>query len=105
MEVARQQGGGFRHYQPRRIDYGQDEVGANGINAEQQAEADLIYQRIRGAFDDEAKRLAQLMASKETRHLFGETEYQVRDGVHGLGAQVLEAAADERIKKGGLSRS
>ncbi len=75
------------------------------LNAEQQAEADRIYQRIQGAFLDEARRLSQLMASKETRNLFGETEYQVRDGVHGLGAQVLEATADERIKKGGLSGS
>ena len=75
------------------------------LNEAQRAEAELIYQRIRGAFDEEARRLAQLMASKETRHLFGETEYQIRDRVHALGAEVLEAAADERIKKGGLSRS
>ena len=75
------------------------------LDAEQQAEADRIFERIQGAFIEEARRLAQLMASKETRHLFGETEYQVRDGVHSLGAQVLETAADERIKKGGLSRS
>ena len=75
------------------------------LSAEQQAEAELIYQRIRGAFDDEARRLAELMAGKETRHLFGETEYQIRDRVHALGAQVLEAVAQERIKKGGLSRS
>lgn len=75
------------------------------LNEGQQAEAELIYQRIRGAFDEEARRLAQLMAAKETRHLFGETEYQVRDGVHGLGAEVLEAAAEVRVKKGGLSRS
>ena len=73
------------------------------LSAEQQAEAVLIYERIRGAFDDEARRLAELMASKETRQLFGETEYQVRDRVHALGAHVLEAAAQERVKKGGLS--
>lgn len=75
------------------------------LNEAQQAEAEQIYQRIRSAFDDEARRLAQLMASKETRHIFGQTEYQVRDRVHALGAQVLEATAEERIKKGGLSRS
>jgi len=75
------------------------------LNAVQQGEAEAIYQRIRGAFDDEARRIAQLMASKETRCLFGETEYEVRDRVHALGAQALEAAADERVKKGGLSRS
>ena len=75
------------------------------LDVEQQAEADRIFERLQGPFLDEARRLSQLMASKETRQLFGETEYQVRDGVHGLGAQVLAAAADERVKKGGLSRS
>ena len=75
------------------------------LDADQQAEAELIYERIRGAFDEEARRLATLMASKETRHIFGETEYQIRDRVHALGAQVLAATAQERIKKGGLSGS
>lgn len=77
----------------------------SALNAEQQAEADLIYERIRGAFDEEARRLAELMASKETRHIFGETEYQVRDRVHALGAEVLAATAEERVKKRGLSGS
>ena len=75
------------------------------LSAEQKAEAELIYERIRGAFDEEARRLAELMASKETRHIFGETEYQIRDRVHALGAEVLAAAAAERVKKGGLSGS
>ena len=75
------------------------------LNAEQQAEAELIYERIRGAFDEEARCLAALMASKETRHIFGETEYEIRDRVHALGAQVLEAAAQEWVKKGRLSGS
>ena len=75
------------------------------LNAEQQAEAAVIYERIRGAFDEEARRLAELMASKETRHIFGETEYQIRDRVHALGAEVLTATAEERVKKGRLSGS
>ena len=45
------------------------------------------------------------MASKETRNLFGETEYQIRDRVHALGAEVLAATAEERVKKGRLSGS
>ncbi len=69
------------------------------LNAEQQAEADLIYERIRGAFDEEARRLAELMASKETRQIFGETEYQIRDRVHALGAEVLAATAAGAGKK------
>jgi hypothetical protein len=75
------------------------------LNEDQQAEAEAVYQRIRGAFDEEARRLASLMASKEIRQLFGESEYQIRDRVHALGSQVLEAVAQERIKKGGLSGS
>lgn len=75
------------------------------LNAEQQAEADRIFERLQGPFQEEARRIAQLMASKETRHLFGQTEYEVRDRVHALGAEALAAAADERVKKGGLSRS
>jgi len=75
------------------------------LSVEQQAEAELIYERIRGAFDEEARRLAELMAAKETRHIFGETEYQIRDRVHALGAEVLAATAEERVKKRGLSGS
>ena len=75
------------------------------LSIEQQREAEAIYQRIRGAFDEEARRMAELMASKDTAHIFGETEFEVRDRVHELGATVFEATAEERVKKGGVSRS
>jgi hypothetical protein len=75
------------------------------LNADQQAEAELIFERIHGLFAAEARRLAELMASKETRHMFGETEYQVRDQVHALAAEVLAATAAVRVKKGRLSGS
>lgn len=65
---------------------------------QQQAEEERIYQQIRGAFDAEARHLAHLMASKPTHELFGQTEFQIRDRVHELGAQVLQAAAQERTK-------
>jgi hypothetical protein len=71
----------------------------------QQANADRIYERIRGAFDDEARRLSALLASKEDSQLLGDTEFEVRERVHALGAEALEATADERSKKGGLSGS
>lgn len=70
------------------------------LNPEQEAQAEVIYQRIKDAFDAEARRLARLMASKEDRQLLGDTEFQVRDRVHTLGAQVLETALDERKKRG-----
>lgn len=70
------------------------------LNAEQEAEAERIYERLEAAFDQERMRMARLMASKGNHELFGQTEYEVRDGVHELGARVLETAAEERQKKG-----
>ena len=70
------------------------------LSAEQEAQAQAIFHRLKERFDSEALRLAQLMASKDDAHLLGDTEFQVRDRVHDLGAQVLQIALDER-KKGG----
>ena len=70
------------------------------LSAEQEAQAQAIYQRLKDAFDAEAQRLSRLMAGKDDPHLLGDTEFQVRDRVHALGAQVLQIALDER-KKGG----
>ena len=50
-------------------------------------------------------RIARLMACKGNSELFGQTEFELRDQVHDLGAKALEAAADERQKKGRIRRS
>jgi hypothetical protein len=70
------------------------------LNEEQEAESQRIYERLRGAFDEDLKLMARLMASKPNHQLFGKTEFELRDRVHQLGARVLETAADERQKKG-----
>lgn len=70
------------------------------LSDEQEAKAQTIFSRIRERFDAEALQLARLMASKEDKDLLGDTEFQVRDRVHELGAHVLQIALDER-KKGG----
>lgn len=75
------------------------------LDAEQQAEADQIFERLRPVFEAEARRMATLLASKDDAHLFGQTEYELRDRVHALGAEALEATAAARSKKGGLSGS
>lgn len=75
------------------------------LNDEQEAEAQRIYERLRGAFDEELKTMARFMASKPNSQLFGQTEFELRDRVHELGARVLETAADERQKKGRIRRS
>jgi hypothetical protein len=70
------------------------------LNAEQEAQAEAIYRRLKETFDSEARRLARLMAGKDDGQLLGDTEFQVRDRVHALGAEVLEVALDERKKRG-----
>jgi hypothetical protein len=66
----------------------------------QKAEAQRLYQALQGPFLDEASRLAELLASKADAQLLGKTEFEVRDALHRLGAQALQAALEGR-KKGG----
>ena len=75
------------------------------LNEDQEAESQRIYERLRVAFDEELKTMARFMASKGNRDLFGQTEFELRDRMHALGARVLEAAADERQKKGRIRGS
>jgi hypothetical protein len=75
------------------------------LDEAQEAEAQRIYERLQGAFDEELKSMARLMASKGNHQLFGQTEFELRDRVHELGAKALEVAADERQKKGRVRRS
>jgi hypothetical protein len=74
------------------------------LTSEQEAEAQVLFQRLKVAFEREAGQLARLMASKEDRQLLGGTEFEVREQVHRLGAQVLETALQERKKTGTKGR-
>ena len=62
--------------------------------------SDRIYHSLRQAADTEVRRLADLLASKPDRQLLGQTEFEVRDRVHKIGARAIETALNER-KKGG----
>ena len=64
-------------------------------------QADLeerIYQGLRQACDGDLRKMARLLASKPYKHLLGQTEFEVRDIVHDLGARALQTALDERKK-------
>jgi hypothetical protein len=63
--------------------------------------AQELYDSFRSAFDADLKAMAELLASKPDDKLFGETEFQLRDMVHRVGARALETAAQQR-KKGGM---
>jgi hypothetical protein len=68
------------------------------LTPEQDALAEQIFEQLQKPFLDEARRLARLLAQKPDHQLLGNTEFEVRDGVHRLGAQALQAALDARKK-------
>jgi hypothetical protein len=70
------------------------------LTPEQEAEAQRLFELMQRPFLDEARKLARLLAAKADHQLLGQTEFEVRDSVHRLGARALEAALDGR-KKGG----
>lgn len=70
------------------------------LTAEQEAEAAQIEDVLLAAMRREAKQIGRLLASKENRQLFGQTEFQLREILLGLGARALDAALLERKKRG-----
>ena len=70
----------------------------------QEAEAHALFARLKSAFEQEAWQMARLLASKEDRQLLGGTEFEVRERVHRLGAQVVESVLQERKKKATTGR-
>jgi hypothetical protein len=63
-----------------------------------------LYERLEEVFEEERRRMAKALAGAGSQ-LFGRAEYELRDQVHRLGARALEAAADERQKKGWIRGS
>jgi len=57
------------------------------LSAEQEAEAQRIFQILKSTTDDDLLALARLLASKKDRDLLGQTEFEVRDRVHQIGAK------------------
>jgi hypothetical protein len=62
--------------------------------------SERIYQSLRQSAESDLRLLADLLASKPDHQLLGQTEFEVRDQVHKIGAKALQTALEER-KKGG----
>src|SRR5262245_29141189 len=57
------------------------------LSAEQEAEAQRIFQVLRQTSEQDLLALSRLLASKPDRQLLGKTEFEVRDRVHQIGAK------------------
>jgi hypothetical protein len=70
------------------------------LTTDQEVEVERIVDVVAGAARAEIRQMARLLVSKSNRELFGATEFRVREIVHGIGARTLEAALEERKKRG-----
>lgn len=68
------------------------------LTPEQVEEAERLYQTLRQATEADLRDLAALLASKPERQLLGQTEFEVRDRVHKIGAKAVETAVNLRKK-------
>ena len=75
------------------------------LTEEQEAEAAVIEDILNASSRATVHYIARLLASKSNRELFGETEFQIRDAVHRLGAEGMDAALAERKKRGTRGRA
>ena len=73
---------------------------AVSLSPEQRELADRIQANLVQASAADLRQIAELLATKPYGELLGQTEFQVRDLVHQIGAKALETALAER-KKGG----
>ncbi|MDB5352679.1 MAG: hypothetical protein JWN86_3926 [Planctomycetota bacterium] len=60
--------------------------------------AEAIYRALRQGDDAKLRQLAELLATKPDDQLLGRTEFEVRDLVHQLGADAIQAAVNRRKK-------
>jgi hypothetical protein len=72
------------------------------LTPEQEADAQRWAEIFAAKAKEEALALARLLVAKKPEELLGQTEFEVRDRLHRLGAHALETALNER-KKGGIS--
>jgi len=70
------------------------------LTAEQEAEAQRLAARVMTRTHEEVLQIARLLVSKPDHQLLGQTEFEIRDRVHQIGAHAIETALQER-KKGG----
>ena len=74
------------------------------LTPEQEAEAQALFARLKSVFEQEALQMARVLAGKEDRQLLGGTEFELRERVQRLGAQVVEKVLRERKKKDTVGR-
>jgi hypothetical protein len=69
------------------------------LTPEQEAHAQELAKTVLKALEADILQMTRLSASKPDHQVLGQTEFQVRDIVHQIGAKAIQAELDARQKK------
>jgi hypothetical protein len=69
------------------------------LTPEQEAHAQELAQTLLTALEGDLLQMTRLLASKPDHQVLGQTEFQIRDIVHQIGAKAIQAELEARQKK------
>jgi hypothetical protein len=69
------------------------------LTPEQEAHAQELAKTVLKGLEADILQMTRLLASKPDHQVLGQTEFQVRDIVHQIGAKAIQAELDARQKK------
>ena len=69
------------------------------LTPEQEAHAQELARTLHTALEGDILQMTRLLASKPDHQVLGQTEFQIRDIVHTIGAKTIQAELDARQKK------
>lgn len=69
------------------------------LTPEQEAHAQELAEVVLKAMEQDVLQMTRLLASKPDPEVLGQTEFQVRDILHQIGAKVFQAELEARQKK------
>jgi hypothetical protein len=74
------------------------------LSAEEEAAAERIYQALKEKMDQQLRNISRSMAAKKPHELLGRGEFELRDMLHELGANIVQTAVNEMAEKKGRLR-
>jgi hypothetical protein len=69
------------------------------LTPEQEAHAQELAKTLLKALEGDVLQMTRLLASKPDHQVLGQTEFQIRDIVHQIGANTIRAELEARQKK------
>jgi hypothetical protein len=73
------------------------------LSAEEEAAAERICESIKGKVEQQVANMVRMLAAQNPEDLLGRAQFELRDMLSDLGANILQASVQECVKKGAAS--